>query len=322
MTGTSYGIISPLTNGVTMIVDEAEFDADRWYAILEEQRVTVWYTAPTAIRMLMKAGDEPIKKHDLSHLRFMASVGEPLNAEAVTWSANAFGIPFHDNWWQTETGGIMIANVAGQDVKPGSMGKPLPGITAAIVRRNAEGRVEEIAPPMSMGELALKSGWPSMFRAYLNEPARYAKCFADGWYLTGDLAMRDSDGYFWFVGRADDVIKSAVARMGWQKEGALGIALNAAPATSGRWIVSSTRAVWPLGKWVDVEQEVRLNEKGKTNGLLRVWLDGELQLENGKLDLGANDQVSLSGIVSDIHYLRGPVAASRLTVSPFIVQWQ
>ncbi len=113
-----------------------------------------------------------------------------------------------------------------------------------------------------------------------------------------------------------------IARMGWQKEGALGIALNAAPATSGRWIVSSTRAVWPLGKWVDVEQEVRLNEKGKTNGLLRVWLDGELQLENGKLDLGANDQVSLSGIVSDIHYLRGPVAASRLTVSPFIVQWQ
>jgi acetyl-CoA synthetase len=209
VTGTSYGIISPLTNAISMIVDEAEFDAERWYAILEDQRVTVWYTAPTAIRMLMKGGDEPIKRHDLSRLRFMASVGEPLNAEAVIWSAKAFGKPFHDNWWQTETGGIMIANVPDQDVKPGSMGKPLPGIAAAIVQRNADGRVGEIDRPMTMGELALKQNWPSMFRAYLNEPARYAKCFADGWYLTGDLAMRDDDGYFWFVGRADDVIKSA-----------------------------------------------------------------------------------------------------------------
>jgi acetyl-CoA synthetase len=209
VTGTSYGIISPLTNGISIIVDEAEFDAERWYDILQDQRVTVWYTAPTAIRMLMKAGDEPIKKHDLSCLRFMASVGEPLNAEAVTWSVKAFGKPFHDNWWQTETGGIMIANVAGQDVKPGSMGRPLPGITAAIVQRGSDGRTAEIDEPMKMGELALKPGWPSMFRAYLNEPARYAKCFADGWYLTGDLAMRDSDGYFWFVGRADDLIKSA-----------------------------------------------------------------------------------------------------------------
>jgi acetyl-CoA synthetase len=197
VTGTSYGIIAPLTNGITMIVDEAEFDAERWYRTLQDQRVTVWYTAPTAIRMLMKAGDAPIKTYDLSRLRFMASVGEPLNAEAVVWSAKAFGIPFHDNWWQTETGGIMIANVAGQDVKPGSMGKPLPGVAAAIVRRTADGRVEEISQPMQM------------FRAYLNEDARYKKCFAGGWYLTGDLASRDTDGYYWFVGRADDVIKSA-----------------------------------------------------------------------------------------------------------------
>lgn len=209
VTGTSYGIVSPLTNGITMIVDEAEFDAERWYGVLQDERVTVWYTAPTAIRMLMKTGEDAIKKHDLSRLRIMASVGEPLNAEAVVWSAKAFGIPFHDNWWQTETGGIMIANVAGQDVKPGSMGKPLPGVTAAVVRRTAEGSLEEISQPMRMGELALRPGWPSMFRAYLNEPARYAKCFADGWYLTGDLAMRDADGYYWFVGRADDVIKSA-----------------------------------------------------------------------------------------------------------------
>jgi acetyl-CoA synthetase len=209
VTGTSYGIISPLTNGVTMIVDEAEFDAERWYSLLQDQRVTVWYTAPTAIRMLMKIGEDPIRRYNLSSLRFMASVGEPLNAEAVAWSDRAFGRPFHDNWWQTETGGIMIANFATLDVKPGSMGKPLPGVTAAIVQRGSNGRVEEIVDPMAMGELALRPGWPSMFRAYLNEAERYQKCFSDGWYLTGDLAMKDSDGYYWFVGRADDVIKSS-----------------------------------------------------------------------------------------------------------------
>ncbi len=209
VTGTSYGIIAPLTNGVTMIVDEAEFDAERWYSILQNQKVNVWYTAPTAIRMLMKAGAEIARKYDLSALRFLASVGEPLNPEAVIWGQKAFGMPFHDNWWQTETGGIMIANYAPMDVRPGSMGKPLPGIEAGIVRKTKEGEVEEITEPDAQGELALRPGWPSMFRAYLNEPERYRKCFAGGWYLTGDLAKKDKDGYFWFVGRKDDVIKTS-----------------------------------------------------------------------------------------------------------------
>ena len=208
VTGTSYGIIAPLANGVAMIVDEAEFDADRWYRILEREKVTVWYTAPTAIRMLMKAGAELARRHDLSALRFAASVGEPLNPEAVVWGSDTLGRPFHDNWWQTETGGIMIANYAAMDVKPGSMGRPLPGVEAAILRRH-DGGIEEINEPMQVGELALKAGWPAMFRGYLNEPERYAKCFVGGWYLTGDLAMRDAEGYYWFVGRADDVIKSA-----------------------------------------------------------------------------------------------------------------
>ena len=209
VTGTSYGIIAPLTNGTTMIVDEAEFDAERWYRTLQDEKVTVWYSAPTAIRMLMRSGKEVADNYDLSSLRFLASVGEPLNPEAVVWSNETFGKPFHDNWWQTETGGIMIANYAAMDVKPGSMGRPLPGITAGIVERKPEGGVSEITTPMAMGELALRPGWPSMMRGYLNEEERYKKCFADGWYLSGDLAMRDSDGYFWFVGRADDVIKSA-----------------------------------------------------------------------------------------------------------------
>jgi len=176
--------------------------------VLSSEAVNVWYTAPTAIRMLMKAGVAAMGKHKFPKLRFMASVGEPLNPEAVKWGQDAFGIPFHDNWWQTETGGIMIANFAAMDVKPGSMGKPLPGIVAGIAEVEGN-KVTELTTPMTIGELVLRPGWPSMMRGYLNEQARYDKCFKDGWYLSGDLAMRDADGYFWFVGRADDLIKSA-----------------------------------------------------------------------------------------------------------------
>lgn len=207
VTGMSYGIISPLCNRVTLVVDESEFDLERWYSILERERVQVWYTAPTAIRMMMRAGEAAAAGHDFSGLRFLASVGEPLNAECVIWGQRVFGLPFHDNWWQSETGGIMIANTAGMDIKPGAMGKPLPGIEAGIVGHDGGG-VTELADG-AIGELALRPGWPSMMRAYLGQPERYAKCFAGGWYLTGDLAMRDSDGYFWFVGRSDDLIKSS-----------------------------------------------------------------------------------------------------------------
>jgi acetyl-CoA synthetase len=209
VTGTSYGIVAPLSTGLTSIVDEREFDAARWYRTLAEQRVTVWYTAPTAIRMLMKAGDDLARGADLSALRFLASVGEPLNPEAVVWSHRVFGTPFHDNWWQTETGGIMIANFLAMDVRPGSMGRPLPGIEAAVVRRTGPDAVAVIAEPEMQGELALRPGWPSMFRGYWGEPERYARCFAGGWYLSGDLVRRDADGWFWFVGRADDVIKTS-----------------------------------------------------------------------------------------------------------------
>lgn len=209
ITGTSYSIIAPLTNGITSIVDEGDFDAERWYGILQSQKVTIWYSAPTAIRMLMKAGSDIVRKYDLQSLRFLSSVGEPLNPEAVVWSKEAFGLPFHDNWWQTETGGIMIANFASMDIRPGSMGRPLPGIEAAIVRKKEDGSVEEVREADVQGELALRPGWPSMFRSYWNEPERYKKCFAGGFYLTGDLAKRDRDGYFWFIGRKDDVIKTS-----------------------------------------------------------------------------------------------------------------
>jgi acetyl-CoA synthetase len=216
VTGTSYGVISPLTHGVTTIVDQEEMDVDRWYRILEKEGVTVWYTAPTALRMLMKAGAARAAEHDLSALRFVASVGEPLNPEVVVWGQEAFGHPVHDNWWQTETGGIMISNFASVDIRPGSMGKPLPGVEAALVARDDQdkpivrgGEALLVSKPGVVGELALRPGWPSMFRGYLNEEDRYRRCFAGGWYLTGDLAKRDEDGYYWFVGRGDDVIKSS-----------------------------------------------------------------------------------------------------------------
>ncbi len=214
VTGTSYGIIAPLLHGVTSIIDEAEFDAQRWYRILQDQAVTVWYTAPTAIRMLIKAGPELPARYRFPHLRFIASVGEPLNAEAVWWGKRVLGLPIHDNWWQTETGGIMVANTPAFDIKPGSMGRPLPGVDVVIVDHDPEsGRVEVIEQPDVEGELALRVGWPSMFRGYLNQDERYRKCFhsdpGGDLYLSGDLVKRDADGYLWFVGRADDVIKAS-----------------------------------------------------------------------------------------------------------------
>ncbi|MCP4144994.1 MAG: acetate--CoA ligase [bacterium] len=209
VTGISYGMMAPLIIGATLIVDRQGFDASHWYQILQDQRVTVWYTAPTAVRMMKNLGKEIIKRYNISSLRFMASVGEPLNPDLVCWSQEAFGVPIHDNWWQTETGGIMISNYLSMDIKPGSMGKPLPGIEAAIVCKGKNNHIEIIAQPNNQGELALQPDWPSMFRGYLDEDERYNECFIDGWYLTGDLVKCDEDGYFWFIGRVDDVIKSS-----------------------------------------------------------------------------------------------------------------
>ncbi|MET7381179.1 acetate--CoA ligase [Streptomyces sp. NPDC005526] len=221
VTGMSYGVVAPLMHGVTVVVDEGDYDARRWYRILADRRVGVWYTAPTALRMLMRTTprtgpyDLPAS-YDLSALRFVASVGEPLNPEAVLWGRDVLGLPVHDNWWQTETGAIMIANFAACEIRPGSMGRPLPGVEAAVLRRGEDGRAEVsggrvtvVTEPGVEGELALRPGWPSMFRGYLHDERRTAAAFAGGWYLTGDLVRRDADGWYWFVGRADDVIKSA-----------------------------------------------------------------------------------------------------------------
>jgi acetyl-CoA synthetase len=235
VTGTSYGIIAPLVNGVTNIVDEEEFDGTRWYSILEEQQVSVWYTAPTAFRRLMRMEIRPKEKYNLEHLRLICSVGEPLHAAAVIWGQQTFNVPILDNWWQTETGGIMIANYASMKVKPGSMGKPLPGVEAAIAAIT-ETELKIITEPDTQGHLILKKGWPSMFRGYLHDEERYKKCFRGEWYITGDLAKRDEAGYHWFVGRADDIIKTSGHMVGpFEVESALmGHAAVAEAAVIGR----------------------------------------------------------------------------------------
>ena len=207
VTGTSYGIITPLLHGVTIIADEEEFEADRWYRILEENHVQIWYTSPTAFRRLMRVTPHQSIKDRFPELRLILSVGEPLHPDAVIWGQKTFGVPVLDNWWQTETGGIMISNLKDMKVKPGSMGKPIPGIEAAVASTEQNFRL--ITEPNTTGMLVLKKGWPSMFSTYFGESLRYDKCFQGEWYMTGDLVQRDSEGYYWFVGRSDDMIKTS-----------------------------------------------------------------------------------------------------------------
>jgi acetyl-CoA synthetase len=207
ITNTVCSLIVPLVGGCTSMVDEADFDPRRWYGVLKDEKVTVWYTTPTNIRMMMRYGAALARTYRENSLRLAASVGEPLGPEAVSWGDKALGAPFLDTWWQTETGAIAIANLSGHG-KPGSMGRPLPGVEAAVVSRNLS-KVEVVNDPDTVGELALKADLPSLFTAYVGDDSRYQASFVDGWYLTGDLVRRDADGYFWFVGRSDDMIKSA-----------------------------------------------------------------------------------------------------------------
>ncbi|MGN5882313.1 acetate--CoA ligase [Staphylococcus simulans] len=209
VTGTSYGIFAPWLNGVTNCIAGGRFSPEAWYGMIEEFDVTIWYTAPTALRMLMSAGDDIVKKYDLSSLREVYSVGEPLNPEVIKWAKEVLGHTVLDTWWMTETGGHMIVNYPSMDVKLGSMGKPLPGIEAAIV----DDQGNEL-PPNRMGNLAIKKGWPSMMRKIWKNPEKYDSYFIGDWYVSGDSAYQDEDGYFWFQGRVDDVIMTAGERVG------------------------------------------------------------------------------------------------------------
>jgi acetyl-CoA synthetase len=205
VTGTSYGIIGPWSMGISQSILDAGFSALAWYRFIEKYKVSMWYSSPTAIRSLMKAGEEPVLSCDLSSLRHLASVGEPLNPEAVIWSEKMFGRPFHDTYWQTETGSIMISNFPGMKIKPGSMGKPFPGITGVILDQE---KYEPLVETGKTGLIAFRPGWPAMMRGYWNNDATYKKKFVNGWYITGDKGSIDKKGYFWFVGRDDDVINT------------------------------------------------------------------------------------------------------------------
>ncbi|MDB5084791.1 MAG: acetate--CoA ligase, partial [Bacilli bacterium] len=210
VTGTSYGIWGPWLNGVTSVIRGGRFSPDDWYKTIEKYKVTVWYSAPTALRMLMAAGDEVVKRHDLSSLRHVLSVGEPLNAEVIRWGMRVYNQRIHDTWWMTETGAMMVCNYPSMTMKPGSMGRPLPGIEAAIVDNTGS-----VLPPNIMGNLAIRRGWPSMMRAIWNNPDKFQEYFhLEPWYISGDSAYMDEEGYFWFQGRVDDVINTAGERVG------------------------------------------------------------------------------------------------------------
>lgn len=210
VTGTVYGVFGPWLTGTTSLILGGRFSPEAWYRAIQDYGVTVWYSAPTAFRMLMGAGDGLVKEFDMSALRHVLSVGEPLNPEVVKWGMQVFGKRIHDTWWMTETGGQMICNYPTMAIKPGSMGKPIPGVYAAII--DNEGKE---FPPLTMGNLAIKKGWPSMMRQVWNNKEKYDSYFMnDEWYFSGDSAYMDEDGYFWFQGRVDDVIMTSGERVG------------------------------------------------------------------------------------------------------------
>jgi acetyl-CoA synthetase len=209
VTGTSYGIFGPWLCGASNVIVGGRFSPDAWYQTIQDFGVTVWYSAPTAFRMLMGAGDEIVKKYDLSSLRHILSVGEPLNPEVIRWGMKVFQRRIHDTWWMTETGAHLICNYPCMEIKPGSMGKPIPGVKAAII----DDQGNEL-PPYRMGNLAIKKGWPSMMKTIWNNPQKYESYFIGDWYVSGDSAYMDEDGYFWFQGRVDDVINTSGERVG------------------------------------------------------------------------------------------------------------
>lgn len=204
VTGTSYGIIGPWSLGVTQIHYGGGYDAKIWFDLLQNERVTIWYSAPTALRMLMREDAALYAGYDLRCLRHIFSVGEPLNPEVMAWAHSTLDKDIYDTWFQTETGGIMITNRPGLSIRPGSMGTPLDGIEPAIIADDGE-----LLGSNRQGNLCLKIGWPSMFVTYLNNESAYNSKMKNGWYYTGDTAVRDDDGYYWFKGRSDDVINTA-----------------------------------------------------------------------------------------------------------------
>jgi acetyl-CoA synthetase len=210
VTGTVYGIFAPWLNRATIVVNGGRFHAHSWYRAIEKAKVTVWYSAPTAFRMLMAEGEAVQKQYDLSSLRHILSVGEPLNPEVIYWGKETLGLRIHDTWWMTETGAQLIVNLPSETIKPGSMGRPFPGIEVAILDDNGKP-----LPPGEVGHLAIKAPWPSIMKEVWKNEQKYESFFLfPGWYVSGDLAVIDEDGYVFFQGRSDDMINSSGERIG------------------------------------------------------------------------------------------------------------
>ena len=223
VTGHSYGVYGPLSGGATVLMFEGvpTYPAsDRFWAVIARHRVNVFYTAPTALRALMRDGDAPVRAHDLSSLRLLGSVGEPINPEAWGWYHRVVGnnaLPIVDTWWQTETGGVMISPLPGAtDLKPGSATLPLPGVEPALVDTGGA-FIAPVAGEAISGNLVLTRSWPGQARTLFGDHARFAETYFStykGLYFTGDGARRDADGYWWITGRVDDVINVSGHRMG------------------------------------------------------------------------------------------------------------
>ncbi len=209
VTGTVYGIFAPWLNRATIVVNGGRFNADSWYSTIEKTGVTVWYSAPTAFRMLKAEGNEALEKYNLSSLRHILSVGEPLNPEVIVWGIETLGKRIHDTWWMTETGAQLIVNLPSEAIKPGSMGRPIPGIEVAVLDDNGIP-----LPNGQIGHLGIKASWPAIMREVWKNEEKYQSYFINGWYISGDLAVLDEDGYVFFQGRSDDMINSSGERIG------------------------------------------------------------------------------------------------------------
>lgn len=209
VTGSVYGLFAPWLNRATIVIQGGRFKAENWYQLIAELKVTIWYSAPTAFRMLLSQGDI-IKDYDLSSLRHVLSVGEPLNPEVIYWAWKQLGVRIHDTWWMTETGGHLIVNLPSETIKPGSMGRPFPGITVGILDENGQ----EL-PRGAVGQLAIKTPWPGLMKEIWGNKDRYNAYFEyEGWYVSGDLAYQDEEDYVFFQSRDDDMINSAGERIG------------------------------------------------------------------------------------------------------------
>ena len=203
VTGTVYSTFGPWLCGATSVVQGGPFSASTWYLTLERHGVSVWYTSPMTIEKLMEAGEDLPTRYDFSHLRHIATVGKALVPQVFYWTKKNLGHSPHDTWWMSECGMISLANFPSMDIKPGSMGRPVPGIEAAILDENGAP-----LPLLTMGELALKVPWPSLMSGIWRDPGRYETYFRHkGWFLTGDMALMDEEGYYYHQGRMDDLIK-------------------------------------------------------------------------------------------------------------------